>query len=61
MTAEEKLRRDIAGLREAIRLSWQDAAQLALTRQQRAEIRRNIDFCIWELSELLTRLDQLDD
>ena len=60
MTEEEKLRSDIAGLREAIRVSWQDVTRLALAPEQRAEIRRNIDFCIWELAALLTRMDQLD-
>ena len=60
MTEEEKLRRDIASLREAIRVSWQDVTRLALTPEQREEVRSNIDFCIWELAGLLTRMDQLD-
>jgi hypothetical protein len=60
VTEEEKLRRDIETLREAIRLDWADLAQLPLTPEERQGIRHNVTICVRDLADLLARLDNLD-
>jgi hypothetical protein len=60
LTEREKLDRDIAGLKESIRLNWVDLNRLNLSREERQDIRENTNLLIEELKELLGRLDRLD-
>ncbi|MGD9633534.1 MULTISPECIES: hypothetical protein [unclassified Afipia] len=60
LTEREKLDRDIAGLKESIRLNWVDLDRLNLSREERQGIRENTNLLIEELKELLGRLDRLD-
>jgi hypothetical protein len=60
LTEREKLDRDIAGLKESIRLNWIDLDRLNLTREERQGIRENTNLLIGELKELLGRLDRLE-
>jgi hypothetical protein len=60
MTESEKLKRDIRGLNEAIRLDWVELESKNLSTAERADIRRHINWLIEELAALITRLDGLD-
>ncbi|WP_143439066.1 hypothetical protein [Hoeflea halophila] len=60
MTEYEKLQRDIAGLKESIRLDWLDLDSLSLDAKERQGIRQSTDYLIQELKGLLERLERLD-
>ena len=53
MTAAEKLRRDIEGKLESIRLDWIKMAA-ALSPAERAEIRRAIELHLADLKDLIS-------
>lgn len=55
MTEQEMLRRDIDGLRESIRLNWQDLTRQNLTDEDRGAIRLNTQLLAGELVERLER------
>lgn len=57
MTEQEMLKRDIDGLRESIRLNWQDLARLNLTPEERSGIRQNTQLLSVELAALIDRLE----
>jgi hypothetical protein len=57
MTKQEKLIRDINTLTESVRLDWRDLASLTLQPIERSAIRRHIDQCIMDLTELRAQLD----
>jgi len=59
MTEYEKLRRDIATLRESIHLDWVDLASKNLSAEERVAIRQHSTLCVKDLVELLTKLDSL--
>jgi hypothetical protein len=57
MTEQEILKRDIDGLRESINLGWREMAEKTMTREERVELRKHINWLIDELKQLLERLD----
>jgi hypothetical protein len=60
MTERKKLKRDIVGLNNSIRLDWVDLASKNLSATDRAGIRQDIGFLMEELAALVTRLDELE-
>jgi hypothetical protein len=60
MTERKKLKRDIDGLNNSIRLDWVNLASKNLSATDRAGIRQDIAFLMEELAALATRLDELD-
>lgn len=61
MTNDDKIRRDIDTLMESMRLGWQELALGDFTAQKRAGIRKHLNWCIAELSELRARLNEVSD
>jgi hypothetical protein len=57
MTARDKIIRDIDTLKETVRLDWRDLATLNLQPSDRAAIRRHIDQCIMDLTDLRAQVD----
>lgn len=60
MTEREMLERDIATLRDSIKLNWIDLDRLELSPEDRSGIRENIRVCLNDLQQLLERLDHAD-
>jgi hypothetical protein len=60
MSEQEKLRRDIDGLKDSIRLNWADLAHRNLTLQERQDIRQHTNWLIDELKAHIERLEKLD-
>jgi hypothetical protein len=59
MTEREKLDRDIAGLRETIRLMWKElAAEVGISRAQRDGTVAAIRMLVDELAALLRKLEE---
>lgn len=56
MTEKEKLLRDIETLRESMRRDWKDLAALHLDPEDRAGIKKHIEWCQQELAELVAKL-----
>jgi hypothetical protein len=54
MTENEKLLRDINGLRDSIRQQWRDLVTLQLTREEYLAIRQGIDSLTAELARART-------
>ncbi len=60
MTDREKLDRDIATLRETIRLMWKDlAAEVAISRAERDQTVATIHMLVDELRVLLDKLKEI--
>jgi hypothetical protein len=59
MIEEEKLRWDIATVRESIRLDWADLASKNLSADQRKAIREHLGMCNSALKDFRNRLDTL--
>jgi hypothetical protein len=57
MSDDEKLRWEIATLRESIRLDWAMLASKSVTADQRKAIRERLEICISALNGFLDRLD----
>src|SRR5580658_6277738 len=60
LTESEKLERDIAGIRESIRLNWVDLDRLNLSPEERAGIRENTRLLTDDLKALIERLERLE-
>lgn len=60
MTEVEKIRRNIETLRESMRLGWQEMAGTPTTPEERASLRKHLNWCAREILELTDRLDELD-
>lgn len=60
LTESEKLERDIAGIRESIRLNWVDLDLLNLSPAERAGIRENTRLLTDDLKALIERLERLE-
>jgi hypothetical protein len=58
-TEQEKLLRDINGLKETIRLTWVDVNSVPMTPAERQEVRKSIDLLVAELDALRTKFVQL--
>jgi hypothetical protein len=58
MTDHEKLRRDIDGLKENIRLGWVEIGSRPMTPEEQRELRNHITLLVAELAQLLVRLDE---
>jgi hypothetical protein len=58
LTEQEKLVRDINGLKESVRLAWLDMASKSMTPAERQELRMSIESLVNELNNLRTKLDQ---
>ena len=57
-TEQEKLIRDINGLKESVRLGWLEMASRPMGPAERQELRRSIDSLVTELNNLRMMLDQ---
>jgi hypothetical protein len=56
MTKNEKLLRDINGLKDSIRQQWRDLVTLPLTKEDRLAMREGIDSLTEELARLNAEL-----
>jgi hypothetical protein len=57
-TEQEKLIRDINGLKESVRLGWLEMASKPMTPTERHELRKSIDSLVKELNTLRMKLDE---
>lgn len=60
LSDRQMLERDIAGIRESIRLNWIDLDRLALSPDERAGIKQNTQLLVADLKDLLNRIDLAD-
>lgn len=60
MTEREKIERDIATLRESLRLDFEELGRMNLDRQGRRNLRTHAAWCVHSLNGLIIWLDQLD-